>query len=87
MPLVVNGNVTIAAGGTKLELAPLDEISKTVNQTYTVLKSVNGEITGDFAQLVTPKAGWKLVKETDESERVKALKVKCAPAGFVVVIK
>ena len=93
--LVVNGAVDISAAGTKLELAPNCVLSDVRGGTYTILSATDG-ITGEFAEIITPKPFWRVSKvnarmvEQEEGEPIEvydALTVSIPGRGMRVFVR
>lgn len=89
--LAVNGAVDVSATGTRLEIGPIDEVTRLKSGTYTILSAMDG-ITNEFSEVVVPKRSWKVEKVNarqldDGIEVYDALTLTVPGSGMLMIVR
>ena len=92
--LNVHGTVDISATGTRLDLAAACDLADVHGGTFTILSATDG-ITGEFAEIITPKNSWKVSKvnarEVDIGgtmvEKYDALVLSAPGHGLAIIVR
>ena len=89
--LAVNGAVDVSATGTRLEIGPIDDVTRLKSGTYTILSAMDG-ITNEFSEVVMPKRSWKVEKVNarqldDRIEVYDALTLTVPGSGMLMIVR